>query len=217
MKQRVSLMFVLGALLAVPALASADEPSAPPAQAPDEAAAPEQAAEPAPAQAAGQDDDGDGVPNATDECPTTPKGAKVLPDGCTLRSDCRKPRTGEPADEKGCAIEKVYVLHGVKFEFDSDRLTQDAKGFLTVIANAMKAYPELKFELHGHTCWIGSAEYNQGLSERRARSAMAFLVQHGVKAERITAQGFGESKPIDTNETKAGREFNRRVELKVIE
>ena len=198
MQQRVRLMVVLGALLAAPAVASAVD-------------------EPIPVEAAGQDDDGDGVPNAIDECPASPRGAKVLPDGCMPRSDCRRPRAGEPADDKGCAIERVYVLRGVKFEFDSDRLTQDAKPILMDIANAMRVYPELKFELHGHTCWIGSDSYNQGLSERRARSAMAFLITQGISANRITAIGFGESKPIDTNLTRAGREYNRRVELKVLE
>lgn len=200
MKQQVSLMVMLAALLAAPAIANAAHESVPAAAA-----------------ASGPDDDGDGVLNSLDECPATPAGKKVLPDGCLPHNDCRKPRAGEPADDKGCTIERVYILHGVKFEFDSDRLTPAAKPILADIATAMRAYPKLKFELHGHTCSMGSDRYNQRLSERRARSAMAFLVQQGISADRMTAVGFGESKPIDTNDTKAGREYNRRVELKVIE
>lgn len=164
-----------------------------------------------------QDGDGDGVLDTADECPASPAGVKVLSDGCTPRNDCRKPRADEPVDEKGCAIERVYILKGVTFEFDSDRLTQQGKTSLQVIADALKAYPEIRFELSGHTCSMGSDEYNLQLSDRRARSAGKYLVELGVNAGRMTAKGFGETQPVDTNDNVAGREYNRRVELKVLE
>jgi OmpA-OmpF porin, OOP family len=206
MKLRASLIILLGTLLAT--AAGAQHPGGPPRV---DAAAPSAAA------VEGEDTDGDGVPDVHDQCEDTPPGGKVLPDGCMPRNDCRKPRGDEPADDKGCAIEKVYVLRGVTFEFDSDRLTAQGKDTLKTIAEALHTYPELKFELNGHTCWIGSAAYNQGLSQRRARSAARHLVELGIRGDRMKPQGFGESQPIDTNETQAGRELNRRVELRVIE
>ncbi|WP_306582503.1 OmpA family protein, partial [Dokdonella sp.] len=77
-------------------------------------------------------------------------------------------------------------------------------------------YPQIKVELDGHTDSIGTEEYNQGLSERRAQIVADYLTSHGIGADRITAvKGFGETQPIDTNATKEGRARNRRTELKV--
>lgn len=211
MKQATSLSILLVALCALPAAAQLRDADAGAAEDPAVAAPLAEGSD------ADADGDGDGIADATDDCPETPPGSKVLPDGCLPRHDCRKPRDNEPADDKGCAIEQVYTLHGITYEFDSDVLKEEGKATLRVVADAMKVYPELKFELHGHTCWIGSEAYNQNLSERRARSAMRYLVELGIRADRIAAKGFGESKPVDTNETREGRRLNRRTELKVIE
>jgi OmpA-OmpF porin, OOP family len=162
------------------------------------------------------DSDGDGVPDTEDDCPNTPAGAKVLPNGCTLQADCRKPRPGEQVDANGCAVEQKHLLRGVKYEFDSDRLTPAAKDILRDIAATLQQYPELNVELQGHTCSIGTDAYNQGLSERRARSAKRFLVENGVAEGRLSAVGYGESQPMDTNDTEQGRENNRRTEMKVL-
>ncbi|MEQ1438299.1 thrombospondin type 3 repeat-containing protein [Fontimonas sp. SYSU GA230001] len=163
------------------------------------------------------DSDGDGVPDYMDECPRTPAGAKVLPNGCALTGDCRKPRPGEQADANGCAIDKNFILRGVKFEFDSDRLTPAAREILNEVAQTLQAYPNIDVELEGHTDAIGSDAYNLGLSERRANAVKVYLEGRGVKGKRMKPVGYGESRPIATNETDAGREENRRVELKVIE
>ena len=162
------------------------------------------------------DADGDGVPDEIDECPNTPAGAKVLANGCALTGDCRKPRAGEQVDENGCAANK-FVLKGVKFEFDSDRLTEDAKTILIDVGATLNSYPEIKVELEGHTDSVGTDAYNLGLSERRANAVKTFLSGQSVPADRMTPVGYGEAQPIDTNDTEAGRENNRRVELKVIE
>ncbi len=162
------------------------------------------------------DGDGDGVPDEIDECPNTPAGAKVLANGCALTGDCRKPRAGEQVDENGCAANK-FVLKGVKFEFDSDRLTDDAKTILIDVGATLNSYPEIKVELEGHTDSSGTDAYNLGLSERRANAVKTFLSGQSVTADRMTPVGYGEAQPIDTNDTEAGRENNRRVELKVIE
>ncbi|WP_051278510.1 OmpA family protein [Solimonas flava] len=163
------------------------------------------------------DGDGDGVLDTVDECPHTPAGAKVLANGCALVGDCRTPKAGEQVDANGCAVDKRFVLKGVKFEFDSDRLTDDAKTVLAQVAETLQAYPDVKVEIQGHTDNIGSDAYNQGLSERRARVVKAFLAEHGVAAARMSPVGYGESQPIESNDTEQGRENNRRVELKVME
>ncbi|HUP92501.1 MAG TPA: OmpA family protein [Solimonas sp.] len=163
------------------------------------------------------DSDGDGVPDAQDECPHSPAGAKVLANGCALVGDCRTPRPGEQVDENGCAVEKKFILRGVKFEFDSDRLTPAAMEILNDVAGTLQAYPDIKVELQGHTDNIGTDAYNQGLSERRANSVKTYLAGHNVDAARMSPTGYGESQPIESNDTETGREENRRVELKVLE
>ena len=163
------------------------------------------------------DSDGDGIPDDQDECPNTPAGAKVLPNGCALKGDCRKPRAGEQVDERGCALDHNFILKGVKFEFDSDRLTAAAKAILDQVATTLQAYPEIKVDLEGHTDSVGSDSYNLGLSEKRAISVKNYLMAAGIAAKRMNPVGYGKTRPIDTNETEAGRENNRRVELKVIE
>ncbi len=161
------------------------------------------------------DSDGDGVPDDQDQCPNTPPGLKVLPDGCALSGDCRKPRPGEPVDANGCALDRRFVLRGVKFEFDSDRLLPESKVILKEVALTLNAYPNIKVDVEGHTDWIGTDAYNLGLSERRAIAVQRFLGENGVSAGRLRPVGYGESTPIDTNDTEEGRENNRRVEFKV--
>jgi len=163
------------------------------------------------------DSDGDGIPDYLDECPRSPPGAKVLPNGCALTGDCRKPRPGEAVDANGCALDKNFILRGVKFEFDSDRLTEPAKLILNEVGETLKAYPAIKVDLEGHTDAVGTDAYNLGLSERRANSVKAYLSGRGIPGARMNPVGYGESRPIQTNETEEGREENRRVELKVIE
>ncbi|MGH8539068.1 MAG: OmpA family protein [Stenotrophobium sp.] len=161
------------------------------------------------------DSDGDGVPDYLDECPHTPAGAKVLPNGCALKGDCRTPKPGEAVDANGCAASHNFILKGVKFEFASNRLTEEAKLILNQVAETLKAYPDVDVDVEGHTDYIGSDAYNMGLSERRADAVKDYLMSHGVNGKRMTPIGYGKTRPIDTNLTEAGRENNRRVELHV--
>lgn len=161
------------------------------------------------------DGDGDGVLDDVDECPNTPPGAKVLANGCSLVDDCRTPGPGEQVDANGCAI--GFVLKGVKFEFNADRLTRRAQEILDQVAETLLAYPDVRVEIGGHTDSLGRDAYNLALSERRARSARQYLIGRGVDAGRMTAVGYGEARPIADNETPEGQEENRRVELKVLE
>ncbi len=162
------------------------------------------------------DSDGDGIPDYLDECPNTPPGLKVLPNGCALEGDCRKPRPGEAVDANGCAIDKTFILRGVKFEFDSDRLTKPSELILNDVADTLAFYPDLVVEVSGHTDWIGTDAYNLGLSERRSNSVKRYLMGRGITGDRMRPVGYGESQPIETNETEAGREENRRVEFRVL-
>ncbi|HEX4872802.1 MAG TPA: thrombospondin type 3 repeat-containing protein [Nevskiaceae bacterium] len=161
------------------------------------------------------DSDGDGIPDYLDECPNTPPGLKVLPDGCAPVGDCRKPRGNEPVDARGCALDKRFILRGVKFELDSDRLTPQAQLILNDVADTLAAYPELKVDVEGHTDSSGTDAYNLGLSERRSISVKTYLTSRGVKDEALRPVGYGEANPIDSNDTEDGRENNRRVEFKV--
>lgn len=161
------------------------------------------------------DSDGDGIPDYLDECPHTPPGLKVLPNGCALKGDCRRPRPGEPVDKNGCALDKRFILRGVKFEFDSDRLTEPSKLILNEVALTLKSYDTVYVDVEGHTDAIGIDTYNQPLSERRAITVKRYLADHGVKPDHMRPVGYGEAVPIDDNSTDAGRENNRRVEFKV--
>lgn len=168
----------------------------------------EPAAPPPPPDCHTLDDDHDGVNNCDDRCPDTPAGTIVGPDGCP---------------------QKVVIdLRGVNFKFDRPKKgehnieptlavpTADSVAILDQAIDALNRYPEIKVELDGHTDSIGTEQYNQGLSERRAQIVADYLTAHGISADRITAvKGFGETQPIDTNSTKEGRARNRRTELKV--
>jgi len=168
----------------------------------------EPAAPPPPPDCSTLDDDQDGVNNCDDMCADTPAGTVVGPDGCP---------------------QKVVIdLRGVNFKFDRPKKgetdidptlqepTADSIAILDQAVDALNRYPQISVELDGHTDSIGTEEYNQGLSERRAQIVYDYLTSHGVDASRITAvRGFGETQPIASNDTKEGRAQNRRTELKV--
>ncbi|MCH9784524.1 MAG: OmpA family protein, partial [Gammaproteobacteria bacterium] len=108
------------------------------------------------------------------------------------------------------------VLHGVNFEFDSARLTPNAKTVLRGVAERLLAHSDNEVEIAGHTDSKGSDEYNQALSERRAESVRDFLIDLGVDPGRLQARGYGDTRPVDSNATDEGRERNRRIEMRRI-
>lgn len=112
---------------------------------------------------------------------------------------------------------QTVVLSGVTFETNGDLLTRDAKVILDSIAKELLTKPAQKNEVGGHTDSSGDDAQNLDLSQRRAESARAYLIEQGVNADNLTAVGYGESQPLDTNESAEGRAKNRRVELKVLE
>ena len=173
------------------------------------------------------DSDGDGVADGTDKCPNTPRGAKVDATGCELDSDgdgvvdrldeCPDTPKGTPVDSKGCELEGDYVLEGVNFQSNSDRLLPGATAVLDDVVKTLKRYPNIRFEVAGHTDSDGAAEYNQGLSARRAQTVHDYLAANGIAVNRMTVRGYGESEPIASNATREGKAQNRRVALNIIE
>ncbi|HMB61606.1 MAG TPA: OmpA family protein, partial [Eudoraea sp.] len=92
---------------------------------------------------------------------------------------------------------------------------ESTKVFVDII-RILGEYPNAKFTVEGHTDSVGSEQLNQSLSEKRANSVRDFLIAEGIAADRLTAVGYGESKPIATNNTRAGRAQNRRTEINLV-
>jgi outer membrane protein OmpA-like peptidoglycan-associated protein len=112
--------------------------------------------------------------------------------------------------------EDILLVHfdsDVLFEIDSATLGDDSRYTLDQAAAVFTEYPKTAIIAQGHTDSTGDEAYNQQLSERRARSVRAQLVDRGIDAARIVAEGYGEGYPTATNETAAGRRLNRRVDL----
>jgi len=107
----------------------------------------------------------------------------------------------------------IRLPGSVLFDFDSDRIRPDAERTLAEVAEVMKAYGGRPMRVEGHTDSVAGGAYNQALSERRAQSVQRWLAASGGVKGPVTPRGFGESKPVDTNDTPAGRQQNRRVEI----
>jgi len=112
--------------------------------------------------------------------------------------------------------EKVFVFDDIQFKFDSSELLPASMPILNQIVLTLLNNPEIKVEISGHTCNIGTAEYNLGLSRRRAESVKKYLISKGIDAPRLTSVGYGLTKPVADNATLEGKIRNRRVEVKVI-
>jgi outer membrane protein OmpA-like peptidoglycan-associated protein len=104
---------------------------------------------------------------------------------------------------------------GLLFEFDSHAIRPDAASHLRQLALSLGEHPDTQLLIVGHTDSVGSDTYNHGLSVRRAEAALAYLTAQGVARQRVHASGRGEWEPLATNETEAGRQANRRVEVAI--
>ena len=109
----------------------------------------------------------------------------------------------------------IVSMSDVLFDFNQATLKPGAKLRLAKVSGIILAYPDLKLEIDGFTDNKGTPEYNMGLSDRRAKAVQAFLVTQGVGPDTVTTRGYGESNPVASNATAAGRQQNRRVELVV--
>lgn len=145
------------------------------------------------------DDDQDGIPNAMDDCPDTSSGAKV--------------------DEFGCYVmirETKEVSLRVEFESNSSNVTPNSRPEIERIARFMREYPLTEIKIEGHTDDTGEAAYNQWLSQQRANAVVKVLTeQYGIDASRVSATGYGQSRPIVVNNGEENRAKNRRVTAKI--
>jgi outer membrane protein OmpA-like peptidoglycan-associated protein len=107
-------------------------------------------------------------------------------------------------------------LKHIYFDFDKTTLKKESFVELNKVVDFLKKNPSVEIEISGHTDNKGSDEYNQNLSQGRCESVMTYLVGQGIEDFRLTPHGYGESKPIDTNDTEEGRANNRRVEVTVV-
>ena len=105
------------------------------------------------------------------------------------------------------------AIYGVLFDFNKSTLQPASDPVLQQILDLLKKSPPLKIEVQGHTDNVGGDAYNQTLSEARAKAIVTWLTQHGIAADRLTAKGFGKTKPVADNATDTGRAKNRRVEI----
>jgi len=125
--------------------------------------------------------------------------------------------TTSPAQQldKAQSGDRVVILEGVNFEFDSARLRPDAITILDEAVTVLDRRTDIGVDVVGYTDSTGPAKYNQGLSERRAKSVYDYFVSKGIAADRLTTKGYGEERPVASNATREGRAKNRRVELVV--
>jgi outer membrane protein OmpA-like peptidoglycan-associated protein len=128
------------------------------------------------------------------------------------------PKSNQPAPpsaiEQQLKEKKKVDIYGIYFDFASDRLKPESTPVLEEISGVLKDNPEWKLTVSGHTDNVGGDPYNLDLSKRRAAAVkQALVTQYHVAPERLSTDGFGASRPVDTNDTLAGRARNRRVEL----
>jgi len=106
-----------------------------------------------------------------------------------------------------------WVLTGVEFEFASSSISSDSYSVLDESVKILRNNSSVNVRIEGHTDSIGNETYNQKLSENRAKAIMNYFIENGISADRLSAVGYGEAQPVAGNETSAGRDKNRRVEL----
>lgn len=159
------------------------------------------------------DKDEDGIFDRRDRCPDTPANTPVKHNGCPLPVYPAATKAPEPPVANTPEVVTLSDAGDVPFEFGSADLTASARTELTALASRLKNAETATVNVVGHTDSVGSDAFNQGLSEQRASSVVAFLLGQGVVADKLSSEGRGESQPVDSNETDAGRAKNRRVEI----
>jgi len=173
------------------------------------------------------DTDGDGVPDNEDECPETP-GPKEN-NGCPWTDtdgdgvpdkDDECPEVAGTVENNGCpevseAVKKAINSYAKTILFDTGKasIKETSAKVLSDIIGIMNEYPNASFLIEGHTDSVGSEKLNMKLSADRAESVLNYLESHGIADGRLSHQGFGEERPLDSNKTREGRSNNRRVEI----
>lgn len=177
------------------------------------------------------DTDGDGIPDHEDKCPTKkgPRNNAGCPfesldsDGDGLKDNVDKcPLVAGPISNQGCPElkeeEKAKIraaFENLLFETGSDVIKESSYISLNGLGNVLTTHEELKLSLEGHTDDVGDDDANLELSKNRAAAVKQYLIRAGVKGTRMTSEGYGETKPVDSNDTPDGRKHNRRVEMNI--
>ena len=166
-----------------------------------------------------KDSDNDGVIDSKDKCPDTVAGAIVNEHGCELDDDkdgvvnrldqCPNTIAGAEVDTVGCM---TLVNLKINFDNDSSVVKKEYHQGIVNFANVLKNNTKLNATIEAYTDSVGSAKYNQKLSERRAASTVEVLKSVNIDSSRLTAVGHGESNPVASNETAEGKAQNRRVQ-----
>ena len=117
--------------------------------------------------------------------------------------------------ERVCECIKITFDSGILFPTNSSELSATARQNIAELAKTLQKYNDTNVLIQGHTDATGTAEYNQALSERRAYSVKNYTTYQGVSSGRIITQGYGESMPVASNNTVAGKQANRRVEIAI--
>lgn len=161
------------------------------------------------------DSDGDGVVDGADACPTVPAQTA---DGCPPPAPVAAPApvvapVAAPVVAPAVALPATLVLTGVTFDNNQATLRPDAIAILDRAAATLKQWGDVKVEVAGYTDSWSDADHNLKLSQSRAEAVRDYLIAKGVAADRLSARGYGESRPVADNATEMGRAQNRRVEL----
>jgi OmpA-OmpF porin, OOP family len=173
------------------------------------------------------DTDGDSIPDMSDMCPNQ-KGT-LATKGCPdtdldgIHDGIDKcPTIAGPASNGGCPevqkeVKQLFqkALQGIQFETGKAVIKKQSNGILDAVVKVMNENPSYKLLIGGHTDNVGDDGFNLTLSQNRADAVAKYLITNGVDPTRVSATGYGENKPVDTNKTNAGRARNRRVELEV--
>jgi outer membrane protein OmpA-like peptidoglycan-associated protein len=156
------------------------------------------------------DEDGDGVFDRRDRCPDTPANTPVDHHGCPLPQYPASVKPAEPVQ-----TEVITLDDAVLFAFNKSDLTPAGQSQLDSLMDKLQSADVVSIKVIGYTDNVGSQTYNQALSERRASSVAAYLLNRGLAPDKLTSEGKGESQPVADNETEEGRAKNRRVELRI--
>ncbi len=146
------------------------------------------------------DNDGDGFADATDRCPNEPGIAEEQ--GC--------PRVYQDVE---VTSEGIVIHQQVFFVTNRATIRPESHAILDTVAQVMRDFQDITIEVQGHTDSRGADAHNMTLSQQRADSVRAYLMQQGIAGSRLTAVGYGETMPIESNSTDEGRSLNRRVEF----
>lgn len=175
------------------------------------------------------DDDGDGVINENDSCPGTPSGVEVDTSGCPLDADgdgvpdyldkCPGTPSGARVDSDGCPEQlKETITRRLDIKFDTAKAFVQPQYYpqIEAVAQVLREYVQTSVTIEGHTDNVGKTDYNQKLSQQRADSVREVLIsQFSVDPSRVVAIGYGETRPVASNDTPMGKAENRRVEAVV--